>query len=292
MLFGVRQVRTWFQYLLFTLGRMGYIMALGRYLFPMLALWLALYYSQRANVKRRPWLYALAAVLPVLSMVVYYPTVFEGLVGLSSGMIMLLVNASLAWIVLYLLLAVLLMALELHDTTMRFYKRQFGGRLLMVIGLIALYAVYCPQDPAQVYLFYRNEYMGAQQGLWYLNPALNPVMYAFIFVLFMVSAISGIVCTLRYARDSILEGQEEKAIRRKFDATSKGASVFVHSVKNQLLANRVLLKRIGAELEADEPDKETLRLYHRQLAQNNDYMIGRMEELYRGIRTNSISLVP
>ena len=34
----------------------------------------------------------------------------------------------------------------------------------MVISLSLLYALYCPQDPAQVYLFYRNEYMGAQQA--------------------------------------------------------------------------------------------------------------------------------
>ncbi|MDO4483091.1 MAG: hypothetical protein Q4C54_01265 [Clostridia bacterium] len=32
--------------------------------------------------------------------------------------------------------------------------------------------------------------------------------------------------------------------------------------------------------------------YHRQLEQNNAYMISRMEELYKGIRTNSITLVP
>ena len=39
----------------------------------------------------------------------------------------------------------------------------------MLLSVTALYALYCPQDPAQVYLFYQDAYM-AHRGLWYLNP--------------------------------------------------------------------------------------------------------------------------
>ena len=51
--------------------------------------------------------------------------------------------------------------------------------------------------------------------------------------------------------------RDEVVLERKFDVARTGASVFVHSIKNQLLANRVLHKRIRAELQKEEPEDST-----------------------------------
>ncbi len=291
LLFGTRSIRLTLQYLIFTLDQLGYVLALGRYLFPLFLVWLALYYIQRIPPSAKRLLYPLAAAFPLFSLVLYSPSVFEWAISLWDGAIIFLVQSSLAWIILYLLYALALLLTEFHDTTMRFYKRRLMSRIGMIFSMMVLYALYCPQDPAQVYLFYKNEYMGAQQGLWYLNPALNRGTYILVFSLVIIGSFFGIYGMLRYAWENIVEGQQENAIRRKFNETRGGASVFVHSVKNQLLSNRVLLKRMGTALEKDAPDMETVREYHRQLCQNNNFMIGRMEELYRAIRTNSIVLV-
>ncbi len=291
LLFGTRSIRLYLQYLIFTLGHLGYVMALGRFLFPLLLMWLALYYVQRIPPRTKRFLIPLAAVFPVFSLILYYPAVFEWAIGLADGAIIFLVQGSLVCIVLYLLLALFLLFMELHDTTMRFYRRRLAGRIAMIASLVLLYALYCPQDPAQVYLFYKNEYMGAQQGLWYLNPALNRGTYTLVFSLVIICSLFGVCGMLRYAWENILEGRQENAIRRKFNETRGGASVFVHSVKNQLLANRVLLKRMDLALKMEDPDPETLRDLHVQLSRNNSFMIERMEELYRTIRTNSIVLV-
>ncbi len=291
LLFGFRQVRLFMQYLIFTLGQLGYVLAIGRYLFPLFLIWLAFYYSRRIHGKALKILFPTATVFPVASLIIYFPSVFEWIIARNSHMTQILVWCSFAWIVLYLVAAVCLLLLELHDISMRFYKHRMAKRVVMVISLIILYALYCPQDPAQVYLFYRNDYMGAQHGLWYLNPMLNVQTYIFVFLLVIVCTSIGVYSMIRCAWENIQEGQQENAIRRKFDATSKGASVFVHSVKNQLLANRILIGRMETELNRESPNLETIKSYQQQLAQNNAFMISRMEELYRSIRTNSITLV-
>ena len=71
-----------------------------------------------------------------------------------------------------------------------------------------------------------------------------------------------------------------------------GASVFVHSIKNQLLANRVLHKRIRGELQREAPDLEKLRQYVDSLSQNNEQLITRSEELYRTVKSKSVRLFP
>lgn len=291
LLFGSREIRVYLQYLIFTLGQLGYVMAIGRYLFPLFLMWLAFYYSKRINGRTLRSLFPVAAILPLVSLIIYYPGVFEWIISLNSKLTQILVWFSLIWIVLYLAVALGLLLLELHDMTMRFYKHRMAKRVAMACSLVILYALYCPQDPAQVYLFYRNEYMGAQHGLWYLSSVLNISTYVLVFALVIICTSIGVYSMIRYAWENIQEGQQENAIHRKFDATSKGASVFVHSVKNQLLANRVLIGRMETELNKEKPNLETLKNYHQQLAQNNGFMINRMEELYRSIRTNSITLV-
>lgn len=291
LLFGTRSIRLFLQYLIFTLGQLGFVMAIGRYLFPLFLIWLSIFYCKRISREASRWLFPVSALLPILSLVVYYPKVFEWLIGMRPNGIQFIVQCSLGWIVAYLVISLGLLLLELHDTTMRFYRRHLGGRVAMIVSLMILYILYCPQDPAQVYLFYRNEYMGAQQGLWYLNPALSSPMYIFVFSLAILCSACGVYGMMRYAWNNILEGQQENAIRRKFDAASKDASVFIHSVKNQLLANQVLLKRMDAEIKQPVPNLKTVADYQQLLSQNNSFMIERMEELYRSIRTNSIVLV-
>lgn len=64
-----------------------------------------------------------------------------------------------------------------------------------------------------------------------------------------------------------------------------GASVFVHSIKNQLLANRVLYKRIRAELAQPCPDLDRLKEYTDSLSNGNELLISRSEELYRTVKS-------
>ena len=68
--------------------------------------------------------------------------------------------------------------------------------------------------------------------------------------------------------------------------------MFVHSMKNQLLSTRVIYKRIDQLYEQPELDTEKLKQYIDSLHNVNDVMLTRIEELYRSVKSNSITMVP
>ena len=94
------------------------------------------------------------------------------------------------------------------------------------------------------------------------------------------------------AADSDATLLDTVSLKSKIDQTRLGASVFVHSIKNQLLANRVLNKKLDQELSQPQPSLDKIRELAGELNGVNEAMVARMEELYRAIRTNSILLVP
>ena len=292
LLFLTPQIRRSLQYLLITLGQLGYWVALGRYLYPLMLMWLSLYYAVEPALCRRWRLNACACAFPALSLIVYYPVVFEALIDCFHWILPAVVGASLAWTLAYILLSFFLLIREYRATSMAFYRHQFRKKCLMLLSLSVLYVLYCPQDPAQVYLFYRNEYMGMTQGLWYLSPALSTTNYLLVFALVIICAGTGFATLLRYAQDFLREDREEMSIQRKFDVAGTGASVFVHSIKNQLLANRVLHKRIAQAMSSPQPDMEKLRIWQQSLMQTNETMLARIEELYQGVKSKSIMLMP
>ena len=113
------------------------------------------------------------------------------------------------------------------------------------LALSGLYLLYCGQDPAQVYQFYSYDYIW-NKGIGYLQYAPTIAGYVTIVVVNVICGVLGTISLLHYTQDSFLSDQEEMALERKFDIARTGASVFVHSIKNQLLANRILEKRMLA----------------------------------------------
>lgn len=292
LLFLNPQIRKALQYMLITLGQLGYWVALGRYLFPLVLMWVALHYTMAPAVRRRQRMGLWACVLPALSLLVYYPAVFEAMIGRFHWALPLVIKGSLIWTLAYVAVAALMLLREYLSITIAFWRRQFRKKCGLILSLAVLYVLYCPQDPAQIYLFYRNEYMGMTQGLWYLSPALSLVNYVIVFAVVMICSVIGFTTLVNYVQDYLREDREEVAIQRKFDAAGAGASVFVHSIKNQLLANRVLHKRIAQLMQAPQPDMDKLREYQRSLQQANETMLARMEELYQGVKSKSILLQP
>ena len=190
-----------------------------------------------------------------------------------------------------LLLALFLLGYELLSITMPFFRRQFLMLVLCLSALSVLYFIYCGQDPGQVYSFYSYDYIGIR-GIGYLLLSPNVFEYVLLVVINVLGGLLGIGMLLRYTEDTISSNQDDPGLERKFDVARTGASVFVHGIKNQLLANRVLYKRIRAELDKSEPDIGKLRASTDRLSEINDTLIARSEELYRTVKSKSVMLVP
>ena len=291
-LFFSRSVRRWFQYRVVTFNQLGLIINVGRHLFPMFLLLMTERYTMIPFIRKRPALAArLTAALPVLTMALYVPQVYSLLVDLIPGWRAVLFYLSYGWIIVYLLISLFLLVYELFSITMPFFRRQFLMLVICLASLSVLYFVYCGQDPGQVYSFYSYDYLGVRgTGYMLLMPGLGG--YIVLVVINVLGGLLGIGMLLRYTEDTISSNEDDPGLERKFDVARTGASVFVHGIKNQLLANPVLYKRIRAELDKPEPDMEKLRESTERLNEINDTLIARSEELYRTVKSKSVMLVP
>ena len=291
-LYFTHSVRLWFQYRFLTFNQMGQIINVGRHLFPLFLLMMTERYTMVPVIRKRPALAArLSAVLPVLTMLLYIPQVYSELVSIIPGWRAIMFYMSYGWIIAYLLLSTVLLCYELFSITMPFFRRQFLMLVVCLVSLSVLYFIYCGQDPGQVYNFYSYDYLGIR-GVGYMLLMPGLAGYIALVVINVAGGLLGIGMLLRYTEDTISNNRDDPGLERKFDVARTGASVFVHGIKNQLLANRVLYKRIRAELDKPEPDIAKLRESTDRLSDINDTLVERSEELYRTVKSKSVTLVP
>ena len=291
-LFFSHRIRLWFQYRYVTFNQLGMWINLGRHAFPMVLLLMAEDRSMLQCIRKRPraalWL---TVSLPLLTVLGYLPPVYHELLEVWPAWRAVSFYFSYGWIVAYLLLAVFLLVWELFSITMHFFRRQFLMLVVCLVSLAVLYFIYCGQDPGQVYSFYSYDYIGIRgMGYMLLMPGLG--FFIALVAVNVLGGLLGIGMLLRYTEDTLSPDREDAGLERKFDVARTGASVFVHGIKNQLLANRVLYKRIRAELDRPEPDMERLRSSVERLSEINDNLVSRSEELYRTVKSKSVLLVP
>ena len=292
-LFLLPDLQLWLQGLPIPLGTLGYLVALGRSLFPYFLLCLGIYHSNLHWVRRHEKAIRRVHLLGTAALLVYYwPPVFRWVVGGRFWMLVLMRQVCLGWIVASVLAALALLLQDYFATTSPYFKRSMRLVVLALLSVTVLYSMYAIQDPGQIYNFYVSEYIRLG-SLNYLRTALSsgwswlPLMACTVFFVGL-----GSFNMIHYSRISQSEAQEDTTLQRKFDTASMGASVFVHSIKNQLLAARVAHKKLQQELEEPEPDLEKVRAWATCLREMNASMLERMEELYRSIKVSYIELVP
>ncbi len=291
-LFLAPALQTWLQYLPLSMDKLGYLVAVGRCLFPLFALFAALETTMISAVRRRLKPLRLAAcVVPLLSLVYYYPGVFRTVVRGRFWLLPQTMRISMAWIVLYLALALVLLFQEYRATTMPMFRRSFRYVLLSFASISALYLLYATKDPAQIYNMFISEYirLGVTSYISPTLPALGWVVLGLCTVFFVILGSYGMV---RYTQIDYDDDKQDLILQRKFDAAGMGISVFVHGIKNQLLSSRVLHKKLSRALAAEPPDLEGVRACAQALNSLNEGMLGRMDELYRTVKNNAISLTP
>lgn len=292
LLFFDTRIQRRLSYMIFPLRKLGYLIAVGRTLFPGFMLMIALNesWSQRL-IKYRKWDFTVM-ILPAVTLVLYYPSIFLNIGKWNKQVQFFLIDATIGWISLYLFLSLLLLLHEYKSVTIPYCRRQFGYMMGFLISIGIMYCFYYRQDPIQVYQMYSAEYM-RYGGLLYSGTAGGSISRWILFS--ALTTLFGVFGFFNLRTYSLLEQEETRGdimIQKKFDMASKGISVFVHGMKNQLLSNRILSDKLKAELEAEEPDREKLNQYAAMISDINSNMLKRMEELYRSIKSNYMTLLP
>lgn len=279
------------RYFLISLSQMGFLIALGRTVFPYFLLHLALQYSMIPIIRTNQWIYKAIIILPILTLILYLPKVYHYLVNQNAEVQLWLAESSMIWIMIYLLLSVVLLLVEYFSITMKFCRQEFRQIMISLFALMGIYLLYCRQDPGQVYRFYSSPFAW-NKGIGYLQGTPSVFSYATLVLISTVCCVMGFYSLFRFTTNNYEENRNDAMIRRKFDTARIGASMFVHSMKNQLLSNKVVYKRIAQIYNAESMDTQKLKQYIEVLEEVNTNMLTRVEELYRCVKANSIVLVP
>ena len=279
------------QYMVITLDKLGYLIAVGRYLFPAFLLMLAVNYSMNPSIQRNLRWSGILMLIPLTSLIIYYPKIFYTMVRGRFALQKVLMAVMLLWIFTYIAIAIGLLIKEYVSITIAYFSRQFRYILFSHISLALLYGVYSVQDPIQVYQLYGADYLWVS-GISYANPSLSFLGWFVLSTATIVFVVLGFYSLISYTKVNFKVDQEDIQMQRKFDTASMGVSVFVHSIKNQLLSARVLNKKIDQVFTMEKPDLEKLKKYTDMLSQMNENMMERMEELYKCTKSNSILLTP
>ena len=290
-LFFTKEIQSKLQFTLITFNQMGYLIALGRTLFPFFLMLMALHYSMIPFIKKNIWITRAIFIIPVLSIFFYFPSIYHAITERALWVQKLLTNGSKIWITLYLFIGLGLLVIEYFSITMKFCRRQFSLIIICMISMSGLFSLYYRQDPGQVYYFYSYTYAW-NEGIGYLqvNPSL--LSYLVLVVVSIICCVLGFYSLLRYTQRSFQKNWDDIAMERKFDTAKVGASMFVHSMKNQLLSNRVIFKRIKQLYEQPQVDTVKLKEYVDTLEDLDNTLLLRMEELYSFVKSNSICMVP
>ncbi len=291
ILYGTEGIRQWLQYMALTLGQLGYTVALGRTLFPLFLVLTSLdfcYFEHAAAIKRKWWAFL---IIPAATLIIYIPPVFETLMVPNEFILRAWVMFGRLWIFTYVLGSLGMLTYEAFSISMPYFRRRFLTRAMLLASLSVLYLIYCPQDPAQIYMFYRNDYMW-MLGLWYLSKGFNVVFYAIICVCSMLFAMVGFVAIMKYTQLNWDEQHQEAEIRRAGKAVQSGVNIFIHGIKNELLANRAVIKRIGKTLGQDQLDIKAAQELTQRLSQNNEAILERISTLYQTSKHNNVHLMP
>jgi len=242
-------------------------------------------------IRRNNRLKTITLILPVLTTVLYYPSIYHKLVDTRESWQIYMAEGSMIWIVAYLIIATVLLMVEYASITMKLCKVQFRKIIISLLALTGIYLLYCRQDPGQVYKFYSSPFAW-NKGIGYLqgNPTL--ISYITLITVSVVCCVMGFYSLFSFTSDNYTESKDDAIIRRKFDTARIGASMFVHSMKNQILSNKVIYKRISNLFENETPDMVKLKEYISALENANTNMLNRVEELYRHVKANEIYMVP
>ena len=291
-LYFSKTVQNQMQYFLVTLNQLGYMIAIGRILFPLFLLEIALQYSMIPVIRKNRFWEKFIVVIPVTALIGYCPFVYRYLFfGRWEKFQQIFANINLIWINTYLLGSILLLLIEYFSITMKFCKRQFIQIMVFLIAITGIYILYYRQDPGQVYCFYSYNNVW-NKGIGYLQIEPSLFSYFILVVVNVISAVLGFFSLFRYTRGAYEANMEDVVMERKFDTVRIGVSMFVHSMKNQLLSTKIIYKRIDQLYEQPEPDTVKLKEYIDSLKNVNESMLTRIEELYRSVKSNSITIVP
>lgn len=262
------------------LNYIAFLASLGQSIF----LYFTLIFSlDLSGLTRRHWIYVVALFWPLANVILNDADFFFAQTRATQSFIATC-NQVFIWV--YLAISIVFLLREYLSHSIRWVKRQIRYIIISIINLSLYYLLLCQINPIQI----------ISQNFYLLNPILLlpyrlrlsvstwVLTIGLVILIFLVGCIS----LYKYTKITLNENKENMYMERQIDTAGMGVRVFIHGIKNQLLAQKIALERIQnppAHYNMDELSPsldEAIRINH----QITDHV----EALYNSFKIKSLSM--
>lgn len=285
------RIHLFFQYAIVTTDQISRILTAGRAVFLFFSAGLLISGSASTRTRKSPVLYGVAAFYALLNYVVFEPVIYARLVHWfgnafheSAAVTFRVVNSAAVCA------TVLVLMLRLNHTQSPWLRKQLTIIFVSIANLQLFFLLFGVFSPLQ------TSYATAEN-----NRFIGALYYSQTFSLFQwiaIIAVSialiglGTVALWKYNKLQQQIGKPDVTVEKKLKENNMGVRVFTHAIKNQLLAQRVLLRNIQKLIAQPELDRERLIRVVEELRQGNDQTLMRMDELYDTFKSNRMRFKP
>lgn len=279
------QIKDYFTKMILTLGQLGYLMSIGRFMFPFLMMVFALkvVYPHNENLRT---LICLLAINPIISLIGYIPFLFK---LLSFHLQSLLMWFSLLWILIYSFCIIGLLIIDIILIRPALNQIKYFAVNIFGCFLTLFYLLYCTQDGAQIYGFYSYGFPWTV-GLLYLRMIMSSAQYRFFIIIYVILALGGTLSLYFYISDIFEIKREQVTVMNRNKIAIPATHIFVHGLKNHFLVEQAYIRKIERNLPS--ADKKILEENIFELKQNNQAILHHLDELYQAFRYDRIELKP
>lgn len=196
---------------------------------------------------------------------------------------------NLACIAIYSFISLVFLLRTYSNFQIRWIRQKLRYIILFVFNLMLYFFFFCQVNAVSI--FYSNHILLQNLGFKIYLLRFSIFFWVLVIGIFIFFLISGLHSLFLYAKVNIDENREEISLERQLTTAGMGIQVFIHGIKNQLLAEQILLTHMKQDLEqANEVPK--MKTYVEELTSINKNMSSRIEVLYKVFKHNSMTLTP
>lgn len=240
----------------------------------------------------KPYLY-LIPIIPIVTL--YYivqPGVFTRLFAYKYAMQNIISRSTEALLLLYLILALMLLAYEYFDIQLSYIRKQHRNLLVAQLLIALQYTFFALFEPITIYQNYASIRVSTNFIITRGNQ--TNTIWTIILSLCMLSTIITIFQTWKYYKIDYDRIKKELIINEKIDNASVSSYILMHGLKNQLLSSEILLNKLAKDISAlpKGSARDDLASTSHQLINSNDFIKDRISVLYKSFITVHTKLSP
>ena len=243
------------------------------------------FYKTKNTIRKHKVLVLLPLIPIIVFLVLSFPSVFKKLFVYRHTAQSIFAVIENAFIVIYLLAGIVLVAVEYGQIQIMYLKRRFRSRSISYLLLGMQYAMFAMFEPITVYQNYGS--IKLPNLFSYYSIKNKTGIWILFMCLFLASTLIMIIQSIKYCHYDFDEKRKELVIEERINEAALSSSILVHGIKNHLLSSEILINNLKNNEDVISNPGINEEIAH--LSDINSFMLQRLNVLYRSfIKINTV----